>query len=125
MTDPRQVFEGLRKVRNPEPLELENGQRIHIKGLNTFERLQFSDYVTSMREAETGDQESSFRIAAFVAHLGVVRESGERVFVSIDDVIKVFGDIEGDGLAMVFTVAQAILDRSGLAAKSAETAEKN
>ncbi len=125
MTDPRQVFEGLRKVRNPEPYELENGQKIHIKGLNTFERLQFSDYVASMREAGTGDQESSFRIAAFVTYLGVVKESGERAFVSVDDVIKVFGDIEGNGLAMVFTVAQAILDRSGLAAKSAETAEKN
>jgi len=125
VSDPRQVFEGLRRVRNPEPYELENGQKIHIKGLNTFERLQFSDYVASMREAGTGDQESSFRIAAFVTYLGVVKESGERVFVSIDDVIKVFGDIEGDGLAMVFTVAQAILDRSGLAAKSAETAEKN
>lgn len=125
MSDPRQVFEGLRKVRNPEPYELENGQKIHIKGLNTFERLQFSDYVAKMREEETGEQEASFRIAAFVAYLGVVRESGERAFVSIEDVIKVFGDIDGDGLAMVFTVAQVILDRSGLAAKSAEIAEKN
>jgi hypothetical protein len=125
VSDPRQVFEGLRRVRNPEPYELENGQKIYIKGLNTFERLQFSDYVAKMREEETGEQESSFRIAAHVTYLGVVNESGERAFVSIDDVIKVFGDIEGDGLAMVFTVAQAILDRSGLAAKSAETAEKN
>lgn len=125
MNDPRQVFEGLRKVRNPEPFNLENGQTIHIKGLNTFERLQFSDYVSKMREDETGEQESSFRIAAFVAYLGVVKQSGERVFVSIDDVIKVFGDIEGNGLGMVFDVAQAILERSGLAAKSAETAEKN
>lgn len=125
MSDPRQVFEGLRRVRNPEPYELENGKQIHIKGLNTYERLQFSDYVAKMREEGTGEQESSFRIAAFVAYLGVVNESGERVFVSVDDVIKVFGDIEGDGLAMVFTVAQVILDRSGLAAKSAEIAEKN
>jgi len=125
VTDPRQVFEGLRKVRNPEPFDLENGQRIHIKGLNTFERMCFADYVAAMKEAETGAQEMSFRIAAFVTHLGVVNTSGERVFESIEDVVKVFGDIEGDGLAMVFSVAQAILDRSGLAARSGESAEKN
>jgi hypothetical protein len=48
-----------------------------------------------------------------------------RAFESVEHVVKVFGDIEDDGLAMVFDVAQEILSRSGLATKSAEQAEKN
>jgi len=125
VSDPLQVFEGLRKVRKPEPFSLANGSTLFLKPFNTFERMQFGDFVSSMGEAEVGTQERSFKIAAYAAYVGVVKESGERVFDSIDHVVKVFGDIEDAGLAMVFDVAQEILSRSGLATRSAETAEKN
>lgn len=125
MSDPLQVFEGLRKVRKPSPFDLPNGTTLFLKAFNTFERMQFGDYVSSMADAEVGSQERSFKIAAFAAYVGVVKENGDRAFDSVDHVVKVFGDIEEDGLAMVFDVAQEILARSGLATKSAETAEKN
>jgi hypothetical protein len=125
VSDTRQIFEGLRKVRRPEPMVLPSGKTLFVKGFNTFERMQFSDFVSAMGEAEVGPGERSFKIAAFAAYVGVVKESGERVFESVEDVVKVFGDIDDDGLAAVFDVAQEILARSGLAQKSAETAEKN
>lgn len=125
MSDSRLIFEELRKIRNPEPFMMPNGSTLYLKSFNTFERLQFADFVAAMGEGDVGSQERSFKIAAFAAYVGVVKQTGERVFESVEDVIKVFGDIENDGLAMVFDVAQEILARSGLASSSAETAEKN
>lgn len=131
----RQLLEGLRKLRRPEPFVIP-GQAapIYVQSLSGLERMEFGDYMAELdiefktdadgkQVWEGGQSSKAFRIALFVCSHGIVDEHGRKQVESLEDAERLLGDIEPQQI--VFDIAQRIMDISGMSSGSKEAAEKN
>lgn len=117
-----EFFESRRRTRPLVEFDV-GGRKIRLQGLDGFARAQFGDMVADMRDEGAGENESGWRIAVFACAHGIVTELGEKVFDSADHALKVFSEWEDRGV--VFSIAQEVLDLSGLSKKSEEQIAKN
>jgi hypothetical protein len=117
-----EFFESRRRTRPLVEFDA-GGRTIRLQGLDGFARAQFSDMVADMREEGAGENETAWRIAVFACAHGIVSELGEKVFDSPEHALKVFAEWEDRGA--VFSIAQQVLELSGLSKKSEEQIAKN
>lgn len=122
-TDTLQLLESLRTHRKPEEFPIPGREAsLHVQPLGLGERLAFDDLKDRLQAEKVGTNAMAFRIAVYVCRHGVVNELGQKVFADDEHVEKVLGDMDP---ALVFDVAQRIIDISGMSPKAEEAAEKN
>lgn len=117
-----EFFESRRRARPLVEFEVD-GRKIRLQGLDGFARAQFGDLVADMRDEAAGENETAWRIAVFACAHGIVSELGDKVFESAEHALKVFSEWEDRGA--VFSIAQEVLQLSGLSKKSEEQIAKN
>ena len=123
----RSVFERARKARPIRTISIEGlDEPIHIQPFGLMERLRFADFMQKI-EAECGERERPFWVAAFVCAEAVVDEKGYKAFHDAEDAAKTLNELDDPSKpgALVFNIAQAILDASGLTQEAQDTAAKN